>query len=64
MIRKYTFGTPLPTGAVVQSVPVRSGDVPFFSVSRDGKKVIFSLAMTPDEVLAFLRKLVEERRGE
>ena len=65
MIRKYTFGTPLPTGAVVQPVPAGSGDVPFFSLSREAKKVIFTISMAPDEVLFGLGESVRSmnKRG-
>ncbi len=42
MIRKYTFGTPLSTDAVVLSLPAESGPLPFFSLSREGGRVILS----------------------
>ena len=51
MIRKYVFGSPIPTGAVVQSLPAESGAVPFFTLSREGKKVILTLSLQPDEIL-------------
>ena len=34
MIRKYTFGTPLPTDAVVNSVPAEQGSLPYFNLSK------------------------------
>ncbi|MBQ9251026.1 MAG: alpha-glucosidase [Clostridia bacterium] len=51
MIRKYTFGTPFPTGAVVQSLEAAAGEVPFFETGREGEKVIFRRTMTPEEMI-------------
>ena len=66
MIRKYTFGTPLPTGAVVQPQPAQSGPVPFFDVKtgEDGS-VSFSLSLHPDEVIFGLGQAVRgiDKRG-
>lgn len=66
MIRKYTFGTPLPTGAVVQPQPAQSGLVPFFDVTagEDGS-VSFSLSLHPDEVIFGLGQAVRgvDKRG-
>ena len=66
MIRKYTFGTPLPTGAVVQPVSAESGDIPYFAVSRgeDGG-VSFALPLGEDEVIFGLGQAVRgmDKRG-
>ena len=66
MIRRYTFGTPLPTGAVVRPQPAQSGPVPFFDVKtgEDGS-VSFSLSMHPDEVIFGLGQAVRgvDKRG-
>ena len=66
MIRKYTFGTPLPTGAVVKPQPAQSGPVPFFDVKtgEDGS-VSFSLTLHPDEVIFGLGQAVRgvDKRG-
>lgn len=66
MIRKYTFGTPLPTGAVVKPRPAQSGPVPFFDVKagEDGS-VSFSLSLHPDEVIFGLGQAVRgiDKRG-
>ncbi len=65
MIRKYVFGSPIPTGAVVQSLPAESGAVPFFTLSREGKKVILTLSLQPDEILLGLGESVRgiNKRG-
>ena len=65
MIRKYVFGSPIPTGAVVQSLPAESGAVPFFTLSREGKKVILTLSLQPDEILFGLGESVRgiNKRG-
>ena len=39
MIRRFDFGSPIETGAVVQPIPVCADAVPHFSVSCDGKPV-------------------------
>ena len=54
MIRKYTFGTPLSTDAVVLDLPAEMGPVPFFTLSRKDSQVILLAALnarwTYDEV--------------
>ena len=51
MIRKYTFGTPLPTDAVVLSLPAETGPVPFFTLSRDGDRVVLTRPLQPEDCL-------------
>lgn len=41
MIRKYTFGNPFPTEAVVKEIPASEGVLPFFS--REGNSLILAL---------------------
>ena len=66
MIRKYTFGTPLPTDAVVRSVPAEQGSLPYFTLSKgeDGS-LTFSLILNPEEVLFGLGQGVRgiDKRG-
>ena len=66
MIRKYTFGTPLPTGAVVKPQPAQHGSVPFFNLTagEDGS-VSFSLSLHPNEVIFGLGQAVRgvDKRG-
>ena len=65
MIRKYTFGTPIPTGAVVRSLPAESGSVPFFSLSREEKQVVLTLPLDPDDIIFGLGESVRgiNKRG-
>lgn len=66
MIRKYTFGTPLPTDAIVRSVPAEQGSLPYFTLSKgeDGS-LSFSLILSPEEVLFGLGQGVRgiDKRG-
>ena len=66
MIRKYTFGTPLPTDAIVRSVPAEQGSLPYFTLSKgeDGS-LTFSLILSPEEVLFGLGQGVRgiDKRG-
>ena len=52
MIRKYTFGAPLPTDAVIQNLLAEKDSLPYFTVryGEDGS-VILSLPLHPEEVL-------------
>ena len=66
MIRKYTFGTPIPTDAVVQSLPAEKGPVPFLDTQAGGDgSVTFSLSLHPEEVIFGLGQAVRgiDKRG-
>ena len=65
MIRRYVFGDPVDTDAVVMRLPVETGDVPFFGLSRDGCRVILSLSLSPEEILFGLGESVRgvNKRG-
>lgn len=66
MIRKYTFGSPLPTNAVVQQLPAEGGTLPYFTVSRgEGGSLSFSIPLHPEEVLFGLGESVRgiNKRG-
>jgi len=66
MIRKYTFGTPLPTDAVVKNLPAEKGALPVFETryGEDGS-VRFSVSLRPEEVLFGLGQAVRgiNKRG-
>ena len=66
MIRRFTYGTPLPTDAVVKEIPADPGVMPYFSVrtGTDGA-VSFSITLHPDEVLFGLGQAVRgmDKRG-
>ena len=65
MIRKYTFGIPVPTDAVVLSLPADPGPVPFLELSRDEKKVILTRKLQPEDCLFGLGEAVRgiNKRG-
>ncbi len=66
MIRRYTFGTPLPTDAVVRQIPAEDGApaVPETVRGKDGS-LSFSLALHPEEVIFGLGQAVRgmDKRG-
>jgi len=49
MIRKYSFGTPLPTDAVVLSLPTEKSPLPFFNLSRSGDQLILTRKLHPED---------------
>ena len=51
MIRRYDFGAPVNTRAVVRELPVAQGDVPFFTVARQDGSVSFALTLDADDVI-------------
>ncbi|MGN0777812.1 MAG: TIM-barrel domain-containing protein [Aristaeellaceae bacterium] len=51
MIRRYDFGTPMNTRAVVRDVPVEQGCPPFFTLARQDKAVSFTLPLDADDVI-------------
>ena len=65
MIRKYTFGQPVQTDAVVVSLPAETGPVPFFTVDREGPQVRLTRKMHPDDCLFGLGESVRgiNKRG-
>ena len=66
MIRKYTFGKPLPTDAIVQSLPAEKCSLPYFSAhnGEDGSLTL-SLSLHPEEVIFGLGQAVRgmDKRG-
>ena len=66
MIRRYTFGTPLSTSAVVQDLPAETGSLPFFTTEKgEGGSLSFTLSLHPEEVLFGLGQSVRgmDKRG-
>ena len=65
MIRRYSFGIPYDTDAVVQSVPAAEGAVPYFTVRQEGRGVSFTVSLSPDEILFGLGESVRgiNKRG-
>lgn len=65
MIRRYDFGTPLPTDSIVLSLPVTQGDMPYFTVQQHGTAVSFSLPLQADDIIFGLGEAVRgiNKRG-
>ena len=52
MIRKYTFGNPFPTDAVVLSLPAETSPLQYFETRVDPEgRLVLRLALSPEEVL-------------
>ena len=65
MIRRYDFGTPYRTDAVVAQVPVCTGEVPFFTVEKTEKGLVFTRTMERDDMIFGLGETVRgvNKRG-
>ncbi|MBP3636839.1 MAG: alpha-glucosidase [Clostridia bacterium] len=51
MIRRYDFGSPIPTGAVVRTLACENTPVPFFQVEAKEGQVSFSLTLDRDDMI-------------
>lgn len=51
MIRRYDFGAPIDTGAVVLPLKPQDEPMPFFTVERESPAVSFSCALDPEDVI-------------
>jgi len=51
MIHRYDFGSPIDTGAVVRSLPVSGGALPYFTVSHRDEALCFSLLLDEDDIV-------------
>ena len=51
MIRRYDFGTPIRTHAVVQTLIPETAPMPFFTVEQQSPEVSFTLALHRDDVI-------------
>ena len=65
MIRRYDFGHPYDTGAVVQQLPVSGDPVPHFAVRQNGAKVVFTTSLGEDDMIFGLGQAVRglNKRG-
>ncbi len=65
MIRRFTYGTPFPTGAVTRELEPSAEPIPFFRVRRENSAVSFSLDLGPDEIIFGLGETVRgiNKRG-
>lgn len=51
MIKKYVFGTPIETEAVVENIEREEGNVPFFTVEKTEKSITFSHRLEEDDIV-------------
>ncbi len=51
MIRRYAFGKPYDTDAVVLKLPAEKGEVPYFTVTRPEGRVTLTLKLEPEDIL-------------
>ncbi len=65
MIRRYAFGKPYETGAVLKKLPEEKGSLPYFETETGENSVCFTLLMHPDEILFGLGETVRgiNKRG-
>ena len=65
MIRRYDYGTPLPTGAIVLPQPVCTDEMPRFAVSRKDGAVSFQVSLGEDDQIFGLGESVRgiNKRG-
>ena len=65
MIRRYDFGHPINTGAVVSPVPVCTDSVPRFTVAQEAGRVTFTLTLGEDDMIFGLGESVRgiNKRG-
>ncbi|MBE5796172.1 MAG: alpha-glucosidase [Clostridiales bacterium] len=65
MIRRYDFGHPYDTGAVVRQLPVCEDRVPHFAVAQDGCRVSFSAPLGENDMIFGLGESVRgiNKRG-
>ena len=65
MIRRYDFGTPYDTGAVVQQLPLSTEAMPHFTVATREQQVSFSVPLGADDMIFGLGQAVRgmNKRG-
>ncbi len=65
MIRRYDYGKPYPSFAVVRSPGAGKGDPPFLETSREAGRTVFSLSLSREDMLFGLGENVGpiDRRG-
>ena len=64
MIRKYRFGDPIPTDAIVTEIPEERSGVPYFRVTcaaeETDRSVRLSIGLDPEDILFGLGETVED----
>lgn len=51
MIRRYDFGSPINTGAVVRSLPAQCAPVPYFTTKVEEGRVSFTIGLAEDDII-------------
>ena len=51
MIKKYVYGTPIPTGAVVEDIEAAEGGIQYFTELEMNGKIILNYAMENDDIV-------------
>lgn len=51
MIKKYSYGSPIETEAVVQSIEREKGLLPYFKVEENQKNIVFSYQMEREDII-------------
>ena len=51
MIRRYRFGEPVSTGAVVREIPLSEGEIPQIKAERDGERVRLTMPLEKEDVI-------------
>lgn len=51
MIRRYDFGTPISTGAVVRQLPAEHTPVPYFATKTENGQVSFTIVLAEDDII-------------
>ncbi len=65
MIRRYDFGHPYDTGAVVRQLPVSTDPMPHFTVKQEGARVSFAVTLGEEDMIFGLGQSVRgiNKRG-
>lgn len=65
MIRRYSFGNPYDTGAVVREIPAEKSGVPLFEVGQDEGRISLSIGLGEEDMLFGLGETVRgmNKRG-
>ena len=51
MIKKYVYGNPIPTNAVVADIEVSEGGIQYLTELEMGGKIIFNYSMENDDIV-------------
>lgn len=65
MIRRYDYGRPLPTGAVILTLEAEASALPYFTVTREGAALTFGLTLAEDDMIFGLGEAIRgvNKRG-